>query len=264
MEVHPAYGISLPEKNWIPAPRYLLRRNRVLSLLKTFTPGTWLEIGCGAGALLLDLSLRGFRCSVLETSPHALELLDALRQQYPFELDIHTQPQTVPAESFNCIGAFEVLEHIKDDINALRQWAQWLSKDGRLFVSVPAHKRKWNATDTWAGHYRRYERDQLFELFSAAGLTVKRCECYGFPLANMLDPLRSRMHAAQLTRDDHKDTQHSSATARSGTDRKREKRMYPLLKSLPGRLIMSLAFRTQALFLNTELGNGYLVVAEKK
>jgi hypothetical protein len=40
--------------------------------------------------------------------------------------------------------------------------------------------------------------------------------------------------------------------------------MYPLLQSLPGRLIMNMAFRMQTLFLNRDLGNGYLAVARKK
>jgi SAM-dependent methyltransferase len=266
MELHSAYGVSLPEKNWIPAPRYLMRRNRILNLLQEITPGSWLEIGCGAGALLFDLSQKGFNCSILEHSSHALTLVDAVRKEYGFALDIYTQPQDIPAELFDCVGAFEVLEHIEDDTAALRQWSQWLCKDGLLLLSVPAHMQKWNASDTWAGHFRRYEKNQLIEMLKNAGLEVEHFECYGFPLANMIDPLRSRIRASEIARDDRKDNNHErdKATAQSGTNRKTETRMYPLLKSLPGRLIMDMAFRIQTLFLNMDLGNGYLVVARKK
>jgi len=266
MELHSAYGVSLPEKNWIPAPRYLMRRNRILNLLQEITPGSWLEIGCGAGALLFDLSQKGFSCSILEHSPHALTLVDAVRKEYGFALDIYTQPQNIPSELFDYIGAFEVLEHIEDDTTALCQWLQWLRKDGLLFLSVPAHMRQRTATDTWAGHYRRYEKKQLVETLEAAGLEIERCECYGFPLANMIAPFRSRMHAAEMARDNQEGNDHKrdSATTQSGTNRKTETRMYPLLKSLPGRLLMDMAFRLQTLFLNMDLGNGYLVVARKK
>jgi SAM-dependent methyltransferase len=266
MELHPAYGLSIPEKNWVPAPRYLLRRNRILNLLHGINPGAWLEIGCGAGALLLDLSQKGFCCSILETSPHALTLVDAVREKYGFALDIYTQPENIPADFFDCCGAFEVLEHIRDDTAALRQWSQWLRKDGLLFLSVPAHMHRWNATDTWAGHYRRYERKQLLETLKAAGFEIERCENYGFPLANMLEPFRSRMHAAEMARDDREGNNHQrdKATAQSGINRKTDTRMYPLLQSLPGRLIMNMAFRMQTFFLNRDLGNGYLAVARKK
>ena len=52
MEIHPVYGISFPERGWVPAPRYLLRRDRVLRLLARLPVGRLLEIGCGSGALL--------------------------------------------------------------------------------------------------------------------------------------------------------------------------------------------------------------------
>jgi hypothetical protein len=59
-------------------------------------------------------------------------------------------------------------------------------------------------------------------------------------------------------------SERDTATAQSGTDRTAETKTYPLLASLPGRAAMHVAFRLQELFLTTELGNGYIVVAEKK
>ena len=74
MDLHPVYGPSLPEAGWVPAPSYLLRRRRILALMADQQPGRYLEIGCGAGALLYDLQARGFECQALETSPDALAL----------------------------------------------------------------------------------------------------------------------------------------------------------------------------------------------
>ena len=45
-------GAVVPEMGWVPPFRYLLRRSRILSLLRTVPRGALLEIGCGAGALL--------------------------------------------------------------------------------------------------------------------------------------------------------------------------------------------------------------------
>jgi 2-polyprenyl-3-methyl-5-hydroxy-6-metoxy-1,4-benzoquinol methylase len=60
--------------------------------------------------------------------------------------------------SFDYLFAFEVLEHIADDLSALREWTGFLKPGGRLLVSVPAHARKYGKADEIVGHVRRYER----------------------------------------------------------------------------------------------------------
>lgn len=63
MYVHPVFGPVAPELGWVPAPRYLLRRSRVLRLLATVERGRLLEIGCGAGVLCQEVARLGFRRS---------------------------------------------------------------------------------------------------------------------------------------------------------------------------------------------------------
>ena len=55
-------------------------------------------------------------------------------------------------------------------------------------ISVPAHPEMWSDIDVWAGHVRRYQRKQLVETLQAAGFAVERIECYGYPLANRVEP----------------------------------------------------------------------------
>lgn len=259
---HPVYGISAPEKGWVPAPRYLMRRERILKILDPFPRGNLLEIGCGAGALLKDLSIRGFACSALETSNDALELARYINKDDP-NVKLYHQPQDTWRLKFDYILAFEVLEHIRDDADTLKLWINWLKKDGRILISVPANPSKWNSTDVWAGHFRRYDRIGLMRLMENAGLSLEHFECYGFPLCNAIEPIRSHYHKKQLQRQAADVNEVGQHTRRSGVERTLETKLYPIQASWIGTKIMQLFFTLQDLFRTTDLGNGYLVLGRK-
>lgn len=268
---HPLYGRVAPELGWVPAPRYLLRRARVLALLDRLPRGRALEVGCGAGALLADLRRLGFTIEALESSAAAREIARRLNGDAP-ELSVSPRPGNDWQGRFDFVLAFEVLEHIEDDRAALARWTSWIAPGGHLLLSVPAHPGRWNATDVWAGHFRRYRRQQLAERLRGAGLEVERIESYGVPLADLLHPVRGWMHARALRRSgggpaagpaDGVHERPAEQTASSGVERSTETRLYPLQASWPGRLAMGLFLRLQNLFLSTDLGNGYLAHARR-
>jgi SAM-dependent methyltransferase len=266
MEFHSLYGLNAPGFGWTPAPRYLLRRNRVLKLLSGLTPGRLLEVGCGAGALLRDLDHAGFLCSALETSPAALDLARTINRDLP-RTSLFSEPRHSWSGSFEVLLALEVLEHIEDDRQVLALWRSWLGPRGMLLISVPAHPQRWNATDDWAGHVRRYRRQGLQDLLEASGFSIIHLECYGFPLANVLEPIRARHHA-RLLREQRKPPEQTPIPEisgdRSGIERSMEVRLSPLLFSKAGVGIMRLAFFIQGLFSRTDWGNGYLVLAQRQ
>jgi SAM-dependent methyltransferase len=264
MRNHPVYGISAPEKGWVPAPRYLLRRHRVLELLDPLARGRLLEIGCGAGALLHDLSRMGFLAEAVEISPAAQCLAWYINRDNP-HVTIHHAIQNNWDKKFDYVLAFEVLEHIKDDIGALKQWSCWLKPGGYLLLSVPAHPKRWNATDEWAGHLRRYERAGLREILEQAGFIIVHMEVYGFPLAAILEPIRAQYHGKQLKRNvlGRSGGDQHPFTERSGVDRALEKRLYPLQAHWVGTKIMQLFCALQGIFSNTEWGNGLLALCTK-
>lgn len=264
MQYHKLYGPSIPEGNWVPAPRYLLRRQRIWQLIRNRERGTWLEIGCGAGVLLAELSKEGFDCTALEHSSEAVQLATYVAQQMGSNFKIFNEPQSYWQGSFDYIGSFEVLEHIENHAEALAQWHSWLKPQGYLLLSVPAHMKKWTATDDWAGHFRRYEKVELKSLLQNVGFNIEHFESYGFPLANIIEPIRAKMHAKQLAhRQAMKHDNIRNNNAMSGIERRTESKLYPLMKSLPGTIMMRIAFRLQNLFANRDIGNGYIVLARK-
>jgi len=80
----------------------------------------------------------------------------------------------IPYENaFDVVGAFDVLEHIEDDVAVLRQMRQAVAPGGGIIVSVPQHQWLWSGVDEYGGHCRRYARRELVEKISAAGLAVE-------------------------------------------------------------------------------------------
>jgi SAM-dependent methyltransferase len=284
---HPLFGLTAPELGWVPAPRYALRRARLLALAASLGGGRLLEIGPGAGALLSDLAALGFTCDAVESSEEAFRLASVMNAGQPA---VHLRRAPDPEWSgtfdgiFDVVVACEVLEHIEDDRGALAEWQAWLRPGGHLILSVPAHTRLWSATDVWAGHFRRYEKEALRRLLESAGFTVEELECYGFPLSNLVEPLRAWSHARALRRQFPLSRgggrrggrggqgvrapagEHDAmlaATAQSGVERGLEARLWPLQASLPGRLLFRAAFRLQKIFRHRDLGTGYLAVARR-
>ncbi len=258
--LHPVYGPALPGLNWVPAPSYLLRRHRVLHLLRDVPPCRVLDIGCGPGALLRDLAERGFRGVGLDRSAQALSLAKHLHPE-DGPISIHAAPGEDWTGAFDLVCAFEVLEHIEDDVGALREWREMLAPGGRLMVSSPAHPEMWSKNDEWAGHVRRYERHELIEKLQAAGFIVDRIECYGFPLANLVQRVRAWAYGRQLREKTQAGLDVSALTDESGSDRRIERRIWPVFASWPIVLVMAAFCHLQRPFLRTDLGPGYIALA---
>lgn len=260
MKRHVLYGVEAPELGWVPMPRYLLRRARVLHHLGRGDGRRLLDIGCGAGALLADLAARGFACTGLETSPKARDVARAVNAASP-ATSIVAEPQPDWAGRFDVVTAFEVLEHVQDDRGAMAQWRQWLKPGGLFLASVPCHMRKWSPSDDWAGHVRRYEEDEFRTLITGSGLAVTCFETYGYPFLNAIDALRRRHYAAALQGRPAGDCEPADSTAASGVDRGALRGFHSLAKTPPGLAMMFGAMQLQKAFLRSGLGDGFLVVA---
>jgi SAM-dependent methyltransferase len=108
-------------------------------------------------------------------------------------------------EPFDVLCAFEVLEHIDDDREALAGWLRHLRPGGHVLVSVPFARDRFGPWDARAGHYRRYDRADLIAVMEGAGLTSIDTVVYGFPLGRGLEAGRNlvaRLHAKEGDMDD--------------------------------------------------------------
>jgi SAM-dependent methyltransferase len=259
-------GVAAPELEWVPSPTYILRRAAILDWLRGYPPGRVLEMGCGPGALLHELARRGFHGVGVELSERSRRVAGQLLGGQP-EIQIRDRLPTGEKGSFDYLFAFEVLEHIEDDVAALSEWLEYLRPGGTLFISVPAHRAKWNVTDLFAGHFRRYERDEVLALLERTGLEPLRIGTYGWPVTRLIEWLRVRSRQRELRQQgidpDSITVGDEELTKSSGVDRQLVTRLYRIYGSLPGRLLFRLAMWLQRRFYRTSLGISFIAVARK-
>ncbi|MBI1391157.1 MAG: methyltransferase domain-containing protein [Alphaproteobacteria bacterium] len=257
-----AFGPAYPDYGWVPSPRYIMRRDRIMRLLADMPPGRAIEVGCATGALLSELADMGFSCTGLETSPAANRTALSLNGG---KIRIAAAPDPAWQSSFDYLFAFEVIEHIEDDVRALADWAGWLKPGGLAVISAPADPDRWNGSDVWAGHFRRYARSTLAAALDAAGFVVERIETYGFPLANMIESMRAGRDRRYLEMTPAEIAESQAAnSARSGVDRSIETRLFPYYARFPGSIILHTANLMQRAFLQAPWGNGLIAIARKR
>ena len=70
----PILGFYAPEVPWVPSIAHIIRRAAILDAIQDKPIGRVLEIGCGGGAFLRDLSNKGFYGKGVDTSETALKV----------------------------------------------------------------------------------------------------------------------------------------------------------------------------------------------
>jgi SAM-dependent methyltransferase len=123
-----------------------------------------LDIGCGSGVLLEELS---FEHETLGLEPDSdLATASAVRERIRVG---GVETVDYPSESFDVILMLDVLEHLDDPIDALGRARKWIATDGLLIVLVPAHASLWTTHDEINDHRCRYTRRQLRAELEASG-----------------------------------------------------------------------------------------------
>lgn len=244
--------------HWMPGPSYLCRRKLVLELLDEIKPESVLEIGFGGGDLIRIMNEKGYKGAGVDFSEDACASLRARFEGKPFNFRIEAMSEEgldAWREKFGLVMAFEVLEHIEKDTEALRRWARLTADGGLLLLSVPAHAKKFSAEDLAAGHTRRYERDELRNKLADAGFSVLKFYSYGYPLLNLSGLVRR--HLAPAKKAEGLSMEQRSKEIGKGLV------FWRLGKYLFNDITMFPAYVLQKLFLGSDLGDGYLVLAKK-
>jgi len=150
------------------------------------------------------------------------------------------------------------IRHISDDAAALRSWTAKLRPGGRLLVSVPAHQRKFSATDLRVGHVRRYERQELHGLIESAGYEAIQIACYGFPLGN-LGRIIGNLLEPRISVDERADA--VGRSIRSGTQ---QSGGVVALGRLLRPWMLWPFFLLQRLTFRFDFGDGYIATAQRR
>ena len=138
-----------------------------------------LEIGAGIGNLTQHLS-RGRKAYVATDIDE--EHLGRLRVRFRRRpnISIRKVDLTAPEDFADLRGkadtvvCLNVVEHVKDDLLALRNIHSALEPGGRAIILVPQDQSIYGTLDEVLGHYRRYSKDELKSQVEAAGFEVER------------------------------------------------------------------------------------------
>jgi SAM-dependent methyltransferase len=85
---------------------------------------------------------------------------------------------------FDLVCAFDIIEHVEDDLRALAELSRVLKDDGVLILSVPIYQRCWTEFDALFGHVRRYEPADLEALLERCGLEPEKSAAFGMQPKN--------------------------------------------------------------------------------
>lgn len=156
------------------------------------------DVGPGTGAILGRLA--GLADEAVGIEPDATALAIARGRG----LDVRSGPaDALPFEdgSVDVVTAFDVLEHLEDDVAAAHEFRRVLRPGGAAILTVPAYRWLWSRHDDLHGHVRRYTRATLTAMLRRGGLGVVRCGYFMtflFPLA-----VAERLAARLLRRPTH-------------------------------------------------------------
>ncbi|HAM39399.1 MAG TPA: hypothetical protein DCP53_08425 [Elusimicrobia bacterium] len=143
-----------------------------------YIKGSVLEIGCGIGSITqycID------KCDVTAVDISS-EYIDIVKKRFGYSkkfraqiLDIEKELDgSVKENSFDTIVCSNVLEHIRDDIYALKNMNTLLKKDGYLVLLIPAGNALFSDLDKNLGHHRRYSRKDIENKLLQSGFSIEK------------------------------------------------------------------------------------------
>ena len=133
-----------------------------------------LEIGSGTGDYAEMWAERGVSVTASEGYP---PLVARLRERFAGNPRVSVKELVAPIREtadHSALVAFNVLEHIPDDVDALRSFAGLVRSGGAVVLFVPAFQALMSDYDVTVGHQRRYRKRSLVRVMTAAGLDVER------------------------------------------------------------------------------------------
>ncbi|MDR1593300.1 MAG: class I SAM-dependent methyltransferase [Prevotellaceae bacterium] len=152
----------------------------ILNRTTQSTPQKMLDVGAGIGVIAELMRNAGHSVSCMEPDEQQANILTAKG------FEVYTSLEDVPNETFDWVYAFNVLEHVADDEQALVEWSAKLKSgdESRLLIYVPAFDILFSSMDYKVGHFRRYRKQELTTKILNAELIpavkARYADCLGF------------------------------------------------------------------------------------
>jgi SAM-dependent methyltransferase len=140
-----------------------------------------LDVGVGSGSNLRMLAEMEFPHVIgLDPNPDVVQICQNKGFASVQQGSICNLP--FPSESFDFVLATDVIEHVRDDVAALKEICRVLRPGGYVLITVPAFQSLWGLQDEVALHCRRYRLGTLVERVISAKLTIVRSYYFNYLL----------------------------------------------------------------------------------
>jgi SAM-dependent methyltransferase len=151
---------------WL-ARRYAPRARRVL------------EIGCGTGFVLQALRASCPSASIVGSELHSAGLAIARgRHDGMVELIQADARRLYVRDALDVVCALDVLEHIEEDEQVLKEIEAALRHGGFLIAAVPQHPWLWSESDDLSHHVRRYRMGEIERKAKVAGFDLRLADSF--------------------------------------------------------------------------------------
>lgn len=157
-------------------------RNWIVDEFRPHLRGHAVEIGAGIGSYSRQIIECVDRLDMIEPS---IGLHQRLKVEFDGDDRITLLPATVedwvsrtPDGRYDTAIMINVLEHIAEDADILRELYRTLRPGGKLLLFVPALMVLYSALDRSFGHYRRYHRSELVRKVTEAGFAIGECRYF--------------------------------------------------------------------------------------
>jgi 2-polyprenyl-3-methyl-5-hydroxy-6-metoxy-1,4-benzoquinol methylase len=164
---------SNPQTFWLEnlkqADRY---NNWIFEQILPYLGNEVLEIGCGNGNFTQFLAQQCLQVTAIDINQEYVSLAkERLQGKAGVEILVADVNKMQWEKSFDTVIMLDVLEHIEDDIQLLRQLKEGIKPNGKLIIKVPALPWLYSPMDQAIAHYRRYNKKTLVAALEKASFT---------------------------------------------------------------------------------------------
>jgi SAM-dependent methyltransferase len=239
-------------------PKLILRESTVRDVSRSWPTGRFVEMGAGTGHMTRIFLERGFSGACHDLGEASRQLIRRNLADAGEHMRVVDELSELLPEEFDYLFAFEVLEHIENDLDVFCEWMRYLKPGGTVLLSVPAHARKYGRSDELVGHVRRYEKDQLHQLMRDGGVDDVQIINYGYPITELTRRLSNRIVRNDSSYDGLSAEQRSIRSAQA-----KPKAITRTLSLLSDKLVLPFCL-VQRWFYNRDLGDGYVACGIKR
>lgn len=161
--------------------------NWMYQSIKPFIKGNVLEIGSGIGNITQYIindkfkvtasDIRTDYCDILQNKFGKNQCLNAVKNIDIVHPDFNHQYKDLFSK-FDTIIALNTIEHIENDLLAIKNCRKFLFENGNLIILVPANPALYNSFDKELKHFRRYTKAALENLFIKAGYKIQKTQYF--------------------------------------------------------------------------------------